>query len=201
MQQQEQGLIDGLFDSLKQAQARDSKRDQQADQLIRQHLAEQPDAPYYMAQALLIQQAALTRLNERVKELEASQSAPSGGSFLSGLFGSESSPPPRFTPPPATASAQPASRASSFLGGALQTAAGVAGGVMLADMIGGLFHNNRPEEIIDIIEPAAIANPVDAEPVRWDGWDSPPDAGSNFLDDDSQSSGWADSDDNNGGFF
>ena len=81
MQSQEQGLIDGLFDRLKQAQARDSKRDPQADQLIRQHLAQQPDAPYYMAQALLIQQAALTRLNERVKELEASQSAPSGGSF------------------------------------------------------------------------------------------------------------------------
>ncbi|MGN5051961.1 DUF2076 domain-containing protein [Aeromonas veronii] len=201
MQSQEQGLIDGLFDRLKHAQARDSKRDQQADQLIRQHLAEQPDAPYYMAQALLIQQAALTRLNERVKELEASQSAPNGGSFLSGLFGSESSPPPCFTPPPASAPAQPASRTSSFLGGALQTAAGVAGGVMLTDMIGGLFHNNRPEEIIDIIEPAPIANPVDAEPVRWDGWDSPPDAGSNFLDDDNLSGGWADSDDNNGGFF
>ena len=201
MQQQEQGLIDGLFDRLKQAQARDSKRDQQADQLIRQHLAQQPDAPYYMAQALLIQQAALTRLNERVKELEASQSAPNGGSFLSGLFGSESSPSPRFTPPPATAPAQLAPRASSFLGGALQTAAGVAGGVMLADMIGGLFHNNRPEEIIDIIEPAPIANPVDAEPVRWDGRDSPPDAGSSFLDDDNLSGGWADSDDNNGGFF
>ena len=201
MQSQEQGLIDGLFDRLKQAQARDSKRDQQADQLIRQHLAQQPDAPYYMAQALLIQQAALTRLNERVKELEASQSAPNGGSFLSGLFGSESSPPPRFTPPPASAPAQLAPRASSFLGGALQTAAGVAGGVMLADMIGGLFHSNRPEEIIDIIEPAPIANPVDAEPVRWDGWDSPPDAGSSFLDDDNLSGGWADSDDNNGGFF
>ncbi|MCF5859469.1 DUF2076 domain-containing protein [Aeromonas veronii] len=201
MQQQEQGLIDGLFDRLKQAQARDCKRDPQADQLIRQHLAELPDAPYYMTQALLLQQAALTRLNERVKELEASQSAPNGGSFLSGLFGSESSPPPRFTPPPATAPAQPASRASSFLGGALQTAAGVAGGVMLADMIGGLFHNNRPEEIIDIIEPAPIANPVDAEPVRWNGWDSPPDAGSSFFDDDNLSGGWADSDDNNGGFF
>ncbi|WP_429187095.1 DUF2076 domain-containing protein [Aeromonas veronii] len=201
MQSQEQGLIDGLFDRLKQAQARDSKRDQQADQLIRQHLSQQPDAPYYMTQALLLQQAALTRLNERVKELEASQSAPNGGSFLSGLFGSESSPPPRFTPSPASAPAQPASRTSSFLSGALQTAAGVAGGVMLADMLGGLFHNNRPEEIIDIIEPAPIVNPVDAEPVRWDGWDSPPDAGNNFLDDDRQSSGWADSDDNNGGFF
>lgn len=35
MQPQEQGLIDGLLDRLKQAQARDSKRDQQAAQLSR----------------------------------------------------------------------------------------------------------------------------------------------------------------------
>lgn len=196
MQPQEQTLIDELFDRLKQAHARDSQRDLQADQRIRKHLAEQPDAPYYMTQALLIQQAALTRLNERVKQLEASQSAPTGGSFLAGLFGSENTPPPRFTPPPAPT--QATSRTGAFLGGALQTATGVAGGVLLADMLGGLFHHSRPEEIIDIIEPAAIANPVDPEPVGWDGWDLPPDAGSSFLDDDSQNSGW---DDNNDGLF
>ncbi len=200
MQSQEQGLIDGLFDRLKQAQARDSKRDQQADQLIRQHLAQQPDAPYYMAQALLIQQAALTRLNERVKKLEASQSAPSGGSFSPACLVAKAARPALYA---ATGNRScPASiPCQLLLGGALQTAAGVAGGVMLADMIGGLFHNNRPEEIIDIIEPAAIANPVDPEPVRWDGWDSSPDIGSSFLDDDNLSGGWADSDDNNGGFF
>jgi len=101
MQPQVQSVIDGLFDRLKQAQARDSKRDQHADQLIHQHLAEQPDAPYYMTRTLLIQQAALARLNERVKEQEASQSAPSGGSVLSGLFGCATHPSPRFTPPSA----------------------------------------------------------------------------------------------------
>ncbi|MGY3855097.1 DUF2076 domain-containing protein [Aeromonas aquatilis] len=73
MQQQEQGLIDGLFDRLKQAQARDSKRDPQADQLIRQHLAELPDAPYYMTQALLIQQAALTHGSRSWKPARAPQ--------------------------------------------------------------------------------------------------------------------------------
>lgn len=71
---------------------------------------------------------------------------------------------------------------------------------MLIDLNCGLFHNNRPEESIDIIEPAAIASPVDAEPISWDGWDAPPDAGSRFLDDGSLG-GWDDSDDNNGGFF
>ena len=45
MQSQEQGLIDGLFDRLKQAQARDSKRDPQADLLIRQHLAQNCPMP------------------------------------------------------------------------------------------------------------------------------------------------------------
>lgn len=200
MQQQEQGLIDGLFDRLKQAQARDSQRDQQAAQRIRQHLAQQPDAPYYMTQALLIQQAALNRLSDRLNALEANQNKTTqSGSFLSSLFGSESSPPPRFTPQAATGPAQPTTRASSFLGGALQTAAGVAGGVMLADMIGGLFHRNRPEEIIDIIAPPAIGNPALLEQDSWHDWDSPADSDSRFLDDD-QSDNWDDSNDG-GGFF
>ncbi|WP_244268493.1 DUF2076 domain-containing protein [Aeromonas fluvialis] len=124
MQPQEQGLIDGLFDCLKQAQASDSKRDQQADQRIRQHLAEQPDAPYYMAQSLLIQQAALTRLNERVKELESRPSTPNGGSFLSGLFGSVSSIPPRFTPPPASVTAPLPMPAAAFSMTTARAAAG-----------------------------------------------------------------------------
>ncbi len=48
---------------------------------------------------------------------------------------------------------------SSFLGGALKTAAGVAGGVMLAQGISSLFHSNQqPQEIVEIIkeEPAQV---------------------------------------------
>jgi hypothetical protein len=48
---------------------------------------------------------------------------------------------------------------SSFLGGALKTAAGVAGGVMLAQGISSLFHHNQqPEEIVEVIkeEPAQV---------------------------------------------
>lgn len=42
---------------------------------------------------------------------------------------------------------------SGFLGGALKTAAGVAGGVMLAEGISSLFHHNsQPQEIVEIIE-------------------------------------------------
>ena len=50
---------------------------------------------------------------------------------------------------------------NSFLGGALKTAAGVAGGVMLAQGISSLFHHNQqPEEIVEVIkeEPAQVAD-------------------------------------------
>ncbi|VVQ12866.1 hypothetical protein PS918_05522 [Pseudomonas fluorescens] len=48
---------------------------------------------------------------------------------------------------------------SSFLGGALKTAAGVAGGVMLAQGISSLFHHNQqPQEVVEVIkeEPAQV---------------------------------------------
>ena len=50
---------------------------------------------------------------------------------------------------------------NSFLGGALKTAAGVAGGVMLAQGISSLFHHNQqPEEVVEVIkeEPAQVAD-------------------------------------------
>ncbi|MBK5399210.1 DUF2076 domain-containing protein [Pseudomonas sp. TH39(2020)] len=47
---------------------------------------------------------------------------------------------------------------SGFLGGALKTAAGVAGGVMLAQGISSLFHNNQQPEVVEVIkeEPAQV---------------------------------------------
>ncbi|MBH3407789.1 DUF2076 domain-containing protein [Pseudomonas glycinae] len=63
-------------------------------------------------------------------------------------------------PPPGYGQQQAAPAAgSSFLGGALKTAAGVAGGVMLAQGISSLFHHNQqPEEIVEVIkeEPAQV---------------------------------------------
>ncbi|UCR82555.1 DUF2076 domain-containing protein [Pseudomonas chlororaphis] len=56
---------------------------------------------------------------------------------------------------------QQAPAGSSFLGGALKTAAGVAGGVMLAQGISSLFHGNQqPQEIVEVIkeEPAPASD-------------------------------------------
>ncbi|KAF0867006.1 DUF2076 domain-containing protein [Pseudomonas sp. LD120] len=56
---------------------------------------------------------------------------------------------------------QSAPAAGSFLAGALKTAAGVAGGVMLAQGISSLFHSNQqPQEIVEVIqeEPAPVSD-------------------------------------------
>ena len=58
---------------------------------------------------------------------------------------------------------------SGFLGGALKTAAGVAGGVMLAQGISSLFHSNQqPQEIVEVIkeEPAQVNDQSDS----GNGW-------------------------------
>lgn len=179
MQYDEQQLINGLFQRLKQAEQQNGQRDAQAERQIADLVKQQPAAPYYMAQSMLIQEAALKRLQARVQELEnqlaqqQSQQPSGGGSFLSGLFGGNrnqpvqpaqnwGAPPVQQQQPQQYASPAPtASRGSGFMAGALQTAAGVAGGVVIADMLTSMFHHAQPQEIVNIIEePAAAASDV-----------------------------------------
>ena len=121
-------------------------------------------------QALRAANDRLQELEGKVKDLESqAASGPRPGGFLSGLgslFGGSSGPssapragmgmppqggwqqPPQGYAPPGAApgpwGGQGASPGGGFLTGALGTAAGVAGGVLLADSIRGLFagHNN-----------------------------------------------------------
>lgn len=178
MHTEEQQLIDGLFSRLKEAEQQSPERDAQAEALIRDKLARQPAAPYYMAQALIIQEAALKRLDQRVRELEAQvselreQGQPRSGGFLGGLFGAGSRAEPRpaargwgeaprgtggwSEPAPrpgyaAPAAAPAAGMGQGFLGGALQTAAGVAGGMVLGNLLMDMFHDSQPQEIVEII--------------------------------------------------
>jgi len=161
MQSEEQRLIESLFSRLKQAQAQSGPRDAAADQLIKTQLQQQPDAPYYMAQSILIQEAAMKKLNDRVNELQnqlaqqQQQPQQSSGGFLSGLFGGgqshASQPPQQWNNSSPQQAAAPAARGTGFLGGALQTAVGVAGGVVMADMLTSMFHHSQPQEIVNII--------------------------------------------------
>ncbi|WP_241649417.1 DUF2076 domain-containing protein [Rosenbergiella collisarenosi] len=213
MQTEEQKLIDDLFGRLQQAQAQSAARDSGAEQRIKQHLQSQPDAPYYMAQAIIIQEAALKKLNDRVTQLErqaAEQPKQSSGGFLSGLFGGGNSRPqsapqqnsgwggnPQNAAPQQgynnSAPQQPAARGTGFLGGALQTAVGVAGGVVMADMLTSMFHHSQPEEIVNIINEPPLEQPNYDE--NLDTLNQPADAGDFSNDWGSQPS------EDNGSFF
>jgi len=56
-------------------------------------------------------------------------------------------------------------RGSGFLGGALQTAAGVAGGMMVGNLLMNLFDHHRPEEIVEVIEQPPLDNSLSEQ--RW----------------------------------
>lgn len=201
MQSEEQRLIDGLFSRLQQAETQSAPRDANAERIIAQHVQAQPAAPYYMAQTLLIQEAAIKQLNERIQALESSlaqlqATKQSSGGFLAGLFGS-GQPQPRVADPipgaqnygrptatPQTGYATPQAQnyapgrsGGGFMAGALQTAAGVAGGVVLGNMLMNMFSGSHPQEIVNIIEetPAPAADDLtqasDAQSLPDDGTD------------------------------
>ncbi|MFT4465953.1 MAG: DUF2076 domain-containing protein [Sodalis sp. (in: enterobacteria)] len=178
MQSEEQRLIDGLFQRLKQAEYSAGPRDAEAERQIQGFIQQQPAAPYYMAQSLLIQEAALHRLNQQVQQLQndvarlRATQPPASGGFLSGLFGggrSQPSPQPAVqTPSPGYTGSAPSSntsRSGSFMSGALQTAAGVAGGVVLGNMLTNLFHHAAPEEIVNIIDEPSTSMTGGSDPL------------------------------------
>jgi len=87
---QERDLITTLLARLKGAAGQ--PKDPEADTLIRQAMVEQPDAPYYLVQTVLIQDLSLHQAQNRIAELEKqlsdAQAAPKPAtSFLGGLFG------------------------------------------------------------------------------------------------------------------
>lgn len=102
MTPQERDVIAGIFDRLKQAA--NQPRDPEAESFIAQRLREQPYAPYAMAQAVYVQETALTNMQAQVEDLQAQlrdlqnrpaeAPAPAGG-FLSGIFGAGAQPPAR----------------------------------------------------------------------------------------------------------
>jgi hypothetical protein len=231
MNSDEQALIDGLFTRLQQAEKDSGPRDALAQERIKEHVTAQPAAPYYMAQAILVQEAAIKRLDEQNRKLQAdlaqaqaqAQAAPaqsSGGGFLSSIFGSGArdsrpaeqpstggwrEPAPRYAAPPPQPQqgyAQPAPAAApaagGFMRGALQTAAGVAGGVMLAEGISSLFHhNNQPQEIVEVLQ----ESPAQAN--DWGGGGDEQRLSDNSSFGNNDAGGFADSgyDDGGSGFF
>jgi uncharacterized protein len=99
MEPQERELITTLLTRLQSAASAGQPKDPEADQLIRQAVAQMPDASYYLVQTVLIQDLSLHNAQNRIAELEKQvaslpppqQQQPT--SFLGGLFGRSQSQP------------------------------------------------------------------------------------------------------------
>ncbi|YBV96176.1 DUF2076 domain-containing protein [Phyllobacteriaceae bacterium JZ32] len=156
MDRNDQQAIEGLFEKLATVERQSPQRDSEAEAYIREQIARQPGVPYYMAQTIVVQEQALNAAQARIEELEHEMTSrpASGGGLFSGLFGGNSRPSrPAGSVPRIGGSAMagqqpfqqaPAQRAGGgFLAGAAQTAMGVAGGVLLGNMIAGMFDGDN----------------------------------------------------------
>ena len=161
MNPQERELIESVFGRL--SQTANAPKDAEAQSLIAGHMARQPDAAYGMVQAVIVLESALKGAQAQIAELERrlSQSAApaGGGGFLNGAPNPWAASTPRPAPPqqsyapapaqpayapPQQAYAQPVTGGTpSFLQQAGTMAAGVAGGVLLAEGVSSLFSGHH----------------------------------------------------------
>jgi hypothetical protein len=121
--------IEGLFDRLADVERRAPERDRDAEALTRDEIERLPNAPYYMAQTIVVQQQALEAAEQRIQDLQAREieSPRRRGPWDRNDEGYDSR------------QQRGSLGGGGFLAGAMQTALGVAGGVLLGSAIGSLF--------------------------------------------------------------
>jgi hypothetical protein len=142
MQNSDVRLIVDLAESVRNAAP--VQKDPEAAQLINQLIGTQPDALYFLVQTVLIQKEALAAQQSGAAGGTAFPATSAGGGSpqpaqeqrgrWGGLFGSRQA-----QPAAGAAEGRPTGGGGSFLKTAAAGAAGVAGGVLLAQGISGLF--------------------------------------------------------------
>ncbi|MBE9604812.1 DUF2076 domain-containing protein [Acetobacteraceae bacterium H6797] len=137
--------------------------DPEADALIAELFARYPEARYRITQTAFVQENALVQAQNRIQDLEwqlenaqaqaqqAQQAAPQRGGLFGGMFGGGNRPQPG--PMPMSPRPQPVqppmgyapmqSSGPGFLGSALTTAAGVAGGMVMGNMLMNMFSGHH----------------------------------------------------------
>lgn len=183
--------------------------DPEADALLAELFTRHPEARYRITQTAFVQEHALAEAQNRINQLQYQlasarpapppASAPTRSGFFSGLLGGGPPPwnaAPAASPPPPQPAYAPGYRpgmfqggGSGFLGSALTTAAGVAGGVVLGNALMGLLSPHAglaggnfagPENVTIINEAASPwSQPGGTEPSH-DPWAASQDPGGGF---------------------
>ena len=168
MNRQDQRAIDDLYARLENVETETGRRDADAEASSGERIVAQPSAPYYMAQTIIVQNQALEAAQKRIDALEGTRDEEPG--LFGGLFGGGRS----RGSVPRSGRRQPAyepAAGGGFLAGAAQTAMGVAGGVLLGNMLAGAFFGNSAEAgESDNADPGAVdANADDSSEVDGGG--------------------------------
>ncbi|BGI51368.1 MAG: DUF2076 domain-containing protein [Buchnera aphidicola (Ceratovacuna japonica)] len=168
MNSEESTLIKNLFKKINSTEKKFSKKDDEANSLILDLVKKNPNAHYYMVQSLLVQDEVILRLNNniidlknKIKELKSFKKN-TKKSFLSNFFNFNKdddinkkktySKSENLNNNSTISSDRSNTKDSyfsgcqnngSFLGNALQTAAGVAGGIAFGNLLTSLFHSNN----------------------------------------------------------
>ncbi|CAE6921639.1 hypothetical protein ACOMICROBIO_GDFFDHBD_02013 [Vibrio sp. B1REV9] len=186
MTPQEQELIQKLAEKMRVNQ--NNAKDAAAAQLIQEQITSQPDIVYRLTQVALAQEVALKELKERNEYLQRNAEfykQESNRSSLNRMFGGDKTPPP----PP-----QPAYRPSAF-SGFMQTAAGVAAGMVAGNALSHLFFGGEHTSpmVEDVTNNTIIEQPEEG---ANDQVDPAQDVNSQSTDTTDNSSGFLDGTDN-----
>ena len=163
MDNQDRRAIEELFAKLQRVERQAPPRDPDAEAFIRAQINAQPGAPYYMAQTIIVQERALEAAQRRLAELEGGTAE--GGGLLSGIFGGRQRSDghaARRQPAPARPWQGQPQAPGGFLAGAAQTAMGVAGGVLLGNLLAGAFFGGSEAQAADNDPSPADASDADS---------------------------------------
>ncbi|WGF87682.1 DUF2076 domain-containing protein [Marinivivus vitaminiproducens] len=150
MDQMAERAIDDLFARLRQAEAKLGPRDAEAEAAIGRHLARFPAAGYYLAQAVLAHEEALSLMHGRLRH---SEERTVGGDLLATLT--------RGVPARPSPADRAADGGSGFLGNAGQTAVGIAASLALADILSETLGTSAADETQAIDDAFGMAEPDD----------------------------------------
>ena len=156
MDSNDRQAIDQLFDKLAAVEEASPRRDAASEAFINERIAEQPSAPYYMAQTIVVQNEALAAAEARIAALEGRNGAGErrvGSVPVVGRGAPAESRRGMWSGTQADAQAG----GGGFLAGAAQTALGVAGGFLLGNAIAGMFGGSGEAQ-------AAETNPQTEQP-------------------------------------
>ncbi len=172
MNEQDRQAIEQLFQRLTDVEKTAAPRDAESEALIGDFIQRRPQAAYYMAQTIIVQQKALEEAERRPQASDGYDSVDNRqeDDFTSDRMRSSGSGVPqsgkRF-PVPSMADDRQAQAAQSggggFLAGAAQTAVGVAGGLLLGSAIGSMLGMGGAQPA-QAAEPAEKAEPQQETP-------------------------------------